>query len=161
MKKSTFLWGSASWVLFVLLYLLLVGKAEADEAAAGAFAASFALFLVHRLRARFKRALLVKPQWLVLLRSIPFATLSESWFLCTALLRRLRGNPVEGRMMEHPFTAPQDRHDSARRAFMTFGVCITPNSYLVYLDREKKRVLIRQLVGEELSKIDRLFVEIS
>jgi hypothetical protein len=78
----------------------------------------------------------------------------------TALLRQLRGVETEGHLIEHPFSCPEDGHDLARIAFMTFGVCITPNSYLVYDDRKNGRVLIRQLVGKDLSTVDRLFVEL-
>ena len=161
MKKNSILLGMLAWLLFLALYLLLAGKASPEEGAAGAMAATITLLLARKLRKRFKRPLLLQPAWLLLLWRIPVAMLSESWLLAVALLRQLRGIETEGRLIEHPFTAPQDRHDSARRAFMTCGVCITPNSYLVYVDREKKRVLVRQLVGERISKIDRLFVELS
>ncbi len=149
-----------SWLIFLGLYLLMAGKANASELAAGAFAATIVLALTGMLGERFKRTLLIKPSWLWLLWRVPVSMLTESWQLLVALCRELSGRHVEGEMIEHPFPGPDDRHESARRAVMTFGVCITPNSYLVYLDREQKRVLIRQLVGKELSKIDRLFVEL-
>lgn len=149
-----------SWLLFLGLYLLFAGKGNTSELAAGAFAATVTLILTGMLGERFKRPLRIKPRWLWLLWRVPVAMLTESWQLLVALCRELSGKRMEGEMIEHPFPGPDDRHESARRAVMTFGVCITPNSYLVYLDREHKRVLIRQLVGKGLSKIDRLFVEL-
>lgn len=158
--KDGILFPLCSWLLFLGLYLLLAGKGNASELAAGAFAATVTLLLTAMLRERFKRPLRIKPRWLWLLWRVPVAMLTETWQLLVALCRELAGCHVEGEMIEYPFTGPDDRHESARRAVMTFGVCITPNSYLVYVDRQHKRVLIRQLVGKELSKIDRLFVEL-
>lgn len=152
--------GAISWLAFVGLYLLMTGKADVSEIIAGAAAASMALYLVGLLRRKFKKPLFIKPGWIVLLWRIPIAMITESFQLLFALFSRLFGREVEGRFIDHEHPAPADEHDSARRAFMTFGVCITPNSYLVYYDREKRRVLIRQLVGEKLSKVDELFVEL-
>lgn len=149
-----------AWLLFFGLYLLFTGDVSVAEVAAGIATATFAAFLVRLLREKFKRPLLAKPQWFRLLWRIPLATLSESWLLLKALVNELLGREQDGIFIHHDFPAQEDRHDSARRAYMTFGVCVTPNSYLVYYDREKKRVLIRQLVGKELSSIDRLFVEL-
>lgn len=151
---------AVTWLLFLGLYLLFCGKVDRAELAAGAAAATVALLLAGLLRDKFKRPLLAKLSWFRLLWRIPVAMLSESWLLLKALVWRLLGRECEGVFIYHDFTAEEDEHDDARRAFMTFGVCITPNSYLVYYDREKKRVLIRQLAGKELSEIDRLFVEL-
>lgn len=158
MKVAFF--GVMSWLVFVGLYLLMAGKADVSEITAGAAAASMALYLAGLLRRKFKRPLFMKPGWIVLLWRIPTAMVTESFQLLFALLARLSGREVDGRFIEHEHPAPADEHDSSRRAFMTFGVCITPNSYLVYYDREMRRVLIRQLVGEKLSRVDQLFVEL-
>jgi hypothetical protein len=150
-----------TWLLFLGLYLLMSGEANLSEGLAGAAAASFALFMVRLLGDKFKEPLLMKPVWFRLLWRIPVAMFSESWLLLKALVDRLAGREVEGVFIDHDFPGEEDGHDAARRAYMTFGVCVTPNSYLVYQDREHKCVLIRQLVGKDLSKVDRLFVELS
>jgi hypothetical protein len=118
------------------------------------------LFLIRLLRDKFKRPLLVRGVWFRLLWRIPIAMFAESWQLLVALLRQLAGRGGDGCFIEHRFPGPNDEHEAARRAFMTFGVCITPNSYLVQYDREKGTVLVRQLVGTRISKVDRLFVEL-
>lgn len=159
-RRESIIFALCAWLLFLGFYLLMAGKTDGSELAAGAFAATVTLFLVSMLRERFKKPLRIKPRWLWLLWRVPVAMLTETWQLLAALCRALAGKHVEGELIEYPFHGPDDRHESARRAVMTFGVCITPNSYLVYVDREQKRVLIRQLVGKELSKIDRLFVEL-
>ncbi|UFS72130.1 hypothetical protein LPW11_08045 [Geomonas sp. RF6] len=149
-----------SWVCFSGCYLLLAGSKSPEEIVAAAAASSFLIFLVLHLKHPFKTPLRLKPSWLLLLLRIPWAMLEESWLLLFPLLRRLRGEEVEGVLLEHPFPPPRDYHDAARRAFMTFGVCVTPNSYLLLEDRERDTALVRQLVGKEISKVDRLFLEL-
>ena len=160
MDKKAVATAAVSWLLFLGLYMLFCAKADPAEAVTGGAAALLALWLVGMLRDSFRSPLRLKPSWLLLLWRIPFAMFSESWLLLVALLRRLGGAEEEGVLIEHSFDFPDDAHESARRAWMTFGVCITPNSYLVFLDQKKKKILIRQLVGKELSTIDRLFVEL-
>lgn len=153
-------WAMA-WCAYLALYLIFTGNIGRQELAAGAVTASLALFLVIRLRRTFTRTLSIKPVWLIYLWRIPWAMLEESWLLLVAVLRRLAGQEQEGVFIEHHCPGcDYDRHDAARRAFMAFGVCITPNSYLVHYDPDRNNVLLRQLVGNELSRVDRLFVEL-
>ena len=147
--------------LFLALYLLFSGSLAGEEVAVGAAAACGNAILVMLLREHFRRPFRVKLAWFVFLWRIPPAMFQESWLLLVALLHRVSGRETAGRFIEHPYPGQQDdEHAAARRAFMTFGVCITPNSYLVLYDRRKRRVLIRQLVGKELSPVDRVFVEL-
>jgi hypothetical protein len=154
------IFSAVTWLLFLGLYLLMSAAVNLSEVMAGAAAASFSLFMVRLLGEKFKKPLLMRPVWFLLLWRIPVAMFSESWLLLKALFARLAGREVEGVFIQHDFPGEEDGHDAARRAYMTFGVCVTPNSYLVYQDRDKKRVLIRQLVGKELSEVDRVFVEL-
>jgi hypothetical protein len=150
-----------TWCISVGLYLLCAGSLHQMELVAAVAAATIVTALAAKLRVRFLRTLEMKGRWLTLLWRIPPAMFQESWFLLIALLQRLAGKEGEGRFIEHQCPRCEyDHHDSARRAFMTFGVCITPNSYLVSYDPERKRVLLRQLVGRNISPIDRLFVEL-
>lgn len=160
MNKKSVLLHLITWLSFLGLYLLFCAKADPAEATAGALAAALTLWLVNMLRDSFRSPLRLKPRWLLLMWRIPWAMLSESWLLLLAVMARLRGKTVDGISIEHSYDFPEDRHESARRAWTTFGVCITPNSYLVFVDRKEKKVLIRQLVGEKLSEVDRLFVEL-
>jgi hypothetical protein len=160
MNGNTAVFRIAAWLSFCGLYLLLVGKTDLSELIAGGASATVTLLLVRLLREKFKRPLLVKVSWSLLLWRIHVAMVTESFQLLAALVRQVLGREVDGLFIEHELTAPEDNHDQARRAYMTFGVCITPNSYLVFYDRENKRALIRQLVGEKLSTVDRLFVEL-
>lgn len=153
--------GLIAWCSYFSLYLLFSGSLDGQELVAGAITASIVLSLVHRLRSTFTRTLAIRPVWLIFLWRIPWAMMEESWLLLRAVVRRLAGKEQEGLFLEyHCPGCEYDRHDAARRAFMTFGVCITPNSYLVHYDAEAEKVLLRQLVGKELSRVDRLFVEL-
>ncbi len=161
MEWKTLLTTSCSWCLVLGIYLLFSGSADPGELMAGAAAAATVLFLLKPLRTYFRKPLKMKRIWFVFLLRIPLAMLQETWLLAIALQRRLMGKEATGRFIEHPYPGEEDdEQDAARRIFMTFGVCITPNSYLVHYDRRKRRVLIRQLVGKSLSPVDRLFVEL-
>lgn len=149
------------WFLLWGLYLLCAGSASPAEVVAGAASAGFVTWLLCLLPKDLARPLRFKARWLVLLLRIPWATLKESWLLTRALLLHVRGLPIDEVQIEHPLASVDERHRDARDAFMTFGVCITPNSYLVCFDAEKGVVVIRQLVGKELARLDRLFVELT
>ena len=159
MRSHFGIFRTIAWFIFVALYLLFVGKTDWTEAAAGAAAAALTLYMLRLLHDKFKRPLLMEPRWFLILWRVPIAMITESWQLLVALVQQLRGIPVDGVFIEKEYPEKEDEHDAARRAYMTFGVCITPNSYLVHQDREKKQVLIRQLVGKDLSTVDRVFVE--
>lgn len=85
----------------------------------------------------------------------------ETWLLMTALARRLSGRRAEGVLLEYPYLPETESPRSpALRAFMTYGVCVSPNSYLVDIDMRKRVVSIRQLVGQEVSPVDKAFLEL-
>lgn len=149
------------WVALISLYLLSAGSAAWSEMCAGILVAGGAVLLCRRLRNSFRRQLQFKPCWLIPLWRIIPALFLETWQLYRALAVRLAGRSVEGRFIEHHFMA--DTHDpyaSWRFALMTFGVCITPNSYLVSFDPKRGKVTVRQLVGKEISMTDRKFLEL-
>jgi hypothetical protein len=150
-----------AWGLYLCLYLLLAGSSELAEVIAGAITATLSLLLVARLKSRFRRTTSIKAVWLIYLFRIPLSMLTESCLLLVALLKRLGDKETTGVFIEHHCPGCEyDRHDAARRAFMTFGICVTPNSYLVSWDRKSGTVLLRQLVGKEISPVDRVFVEL-
>ena len=149
------------WPLFTAVYLLITGGFEKEEIVAGAVAGLGAAFLSLGLGVQFDRTVLLKPRWLILLLRIPWAMLAETWLLMTALLRKLGGEDVRGKFITVPCAAGRnDLHGAALEAYMTFGICITPNSYLVYYDQKTGQALIRQLAGKKLSRLDRIFAEL-
>ncbi|MBJ6726106.1 hypothetical protein [Geomesophilobacter sediminis] len=149
-----------NWCAFLALYLLFAGEFNWSEAGAGAVFALLTTAAVAFLGKKFRDTLWAKPSWMRLLLRIPWAMLQETWLLVVALFRKLAGRAATGIFLQTVYPAPEDEHDSSRRAYMAFGVCITPNSYLVYHDVKSRKVLVRQLVGKELSEIDRKFVEL-
>lgn len=149
-----------NWCAFLALYLLFAGKFNWSEAGAGALFAFLTTAAVAFLGKHFRDTLWAKPSWMRLLLRIPRAMFQETWLLTLALARKLAGRACTGVFLQTVYPAPEDEHDSSRRAFMAFGVCITPNSYLVYHDVKTRKVLVRQLMGRELSEIDRKFAEL-
>ncbi|MCM0083248.1 hypothetical protein L4X63_16810 [Geomonas sp. Red32] len=78
-----------------------------SEAVVGAVAATASLLLVRLLGGRFKRTVLIKPVWLLLLWRIPVAMLSESWLLLKTLILHLAGRRQEGAFMVHRYPVPE------------------------------------------------------
>jgi multisubunit Na+/H+ antiporter MnhE subunit len=149
------------WGAFLGIYLIYAGSLSAAELAAGSAVAAFVAFLFLRLRKCFRSTYRFRCSWLPSLLRIFPAVFTESWQLYVCLAKRTVGKEVHGRFLEHRYVVdPADPHSSARFAFMTFGVCVTPNSYLVRVDRSKGNATVRQLAGDKMSVIDRKFLEL-
>lgn len=149
-----------SWAVFLAWYLCFSASLERAELITGAVFALAMLLPMHHLHRDALATLHFKLPWLLPLVKIPWAMFQESWLLCLALFRRLVHGEAQGTFHERHRLAPADEQRTARRVLLTFGVCITPNSYLVYLDPEAGVALVRQLVGKEVSPLDREFLEL-
>ena len=150
----------ASWVLFVAGYLLFAGKLEISEFIAGIIAAAGAVFLFNFIYVR-REPLLVPPKWLPLLLLLPKATIWETWLLLIVLIRWRRGYHSYGTFINYPYRIrAANPHAAALRAYITYGVCFSPNSYLIDFDPKQRVIIIRQLVGNKLSESDESFLEL-
>lgn len=163
MKSSrpwkSFVEASVTWAVLFAVYLLLVGSASASEVVIGAALAAGVAPLLLWSRSVGMLSLQLRWRYLAPLWSVPGAILWETGQDLYALARRLAGQDVHGIVLRLPFAFTGDDPESAtRRVIAIFGVTITPNSYVVRVDVEKKEILIRQLVGQELSKGDSAFL---
>jgi hypothetical protein len=149
-----------SWAVLWGVYLLLVGNASVSELIVGALLAAgvTALFLWSKYLIAFP----VRLQWRFLTPTwrLPGATLWETVLIFIALFRRLAGQDVQGALLRVPFWRTGPEPESATwRTIAVFGVCVSPNSYVVRVDLDEKVIIVRQLVGRELSKNDSKFLE--
>lgn len=151
-----------SWLALWVSYLALVGSLKPAELVAGLLAAAAGSVLLGLARAIGFPAFRPVLSWFWALRVLPWAMVWETWLLTVALWRRLvLRQPVLGASLEVSFPYKSgDKHYAARVVLMTLGVCITPNSYLVNLDREAGIAHVRQLVGRKLSKSDQAFINL-
>ena len=149
-----------SWAVLWGVYLLLVGNTSSSELAVGAGLAAgvTALFLWAKSLIAFP----VQLRWRFLTPAVrlPGATLWETALIFVALFRRLAGRDVHGTLLRIPFwRTGKDPESATWRTIAVFGVCVSPNSYVVRVDLDEKVIIVRQLVGRELSKNDSKFLE--
>jgi len=148
-----------AWAILLGVYLILVGSASTSELWVGAVLAAGVTVLLSWSKSTGMLALRLRWQDLAPLRYVPGAILRETGQDFYALVRRLAGQEVEGITLRLPFAPTgKDPESATRRALAIFGVTITPNSYVVRVDTDKGEILIRQLVGRELSLSDREFL---
>jgi multisubunit Na+/H+ antiporter MnhE subunit len=150
------------WGLFLGLYLLLVDTLQASELVAGAILGAGVTLLFQKVEALGFDHYHPRLRWLIPLWRVPGAVVWETWLLLTVVVRRGRGGKrVTGLFLIFPFSAeaPGDPDANARRAIMAFGFTVTPNSYVVKMDFERKNIILRQLAGRKLSDLDRRFLE--
>lgn len=136
------------WIVLVGYYLLLVGKATWGEARAGvvgaAIAATAATVTTQRGELRFQ----VRLRWAVHLLRLPWRVLADTGIVMAALGRRLvLRRAVHGTFRAVPFDPGSDDPTSAaRRALVTAGVSLAPNTYVIAIDRDAGLLLVHQLV---------------
>ncbi len=145
------------WTLVWFAASLLLTGVKGQEAVAGLAGAVLAAWL-QRAAARagfgFPRLPLRRllPCW-----RLPWAVLQESWDLAKALFSP---GPPQGAFHQaayQPSASPLD--DVGARAVLAFGICFSPNSYVVDIDSQRRMVLLHQLVGEKIAATDQAFLE--
>lgn len=152
---------ATAWLILFGSYLFFAASLDTAEIVAGGAVGCVAALLFVKVR-RHGPAFRPPLRWFVPFKYAPRALVSETWLLARSAVYRLAGKRRRGRFMVLPFSAPGgEGQRSAARGILTFGICLTPNSYVVCIDRPCNRVLIRQLVGRELAFSDRVFLELS
>lgn len=97
-------------------------------------------------------------RWARLLSGVPLGVLRDSGILGLALWRRLaRGERSRGafRLVRFPAAGDDDPESVTWRAFVIAATSITPNTYVIGVDRERKTVLVHQLVPESAEQLRR------
>ena len=142
--RSWFGW----WATLLGLYLLLAAKLTGEEilvgAGAAALAATAATVTAKAGNLRFQPRL----SWLRRFARLPGLVLVDCAIVGAALWRRvILRRTVEGVFRSVPFDAGgDDAVSAARRALVTAGISLAPNTYLVDMDRERGILLVHQLV---------------
>ncbi len=138
----------AWWLPLLVLYLLLTGKPTWEEASAGLAAAAIAT--VGAVVAARAAALEFQPRlrWLVRLGRPFLQMLLDCCLVLGALWPRLvQGKNVEGVFSTIPFDpGGDDPQQAARRALITVGITLAPNTYVIGMDRQQGLILVHQLI---------------
>jgi multisubunit Na+/H+ antiporter MnhE subunit len=149
MLRSVGIWVSW-WVGLFLLWMLLVLTQATPEVVAGAIVAAIGATAAEVVRrSRFVELL---PWGLVPLRPLRLArtVVTDSWLLAVVLVRQLRDRHDNVGVFRGIFfeAGPDDDARAAtRRALYTALVSLTPNTYVVGIDRENDNMLVHELVA--------------
>ena len=149
MLRSAVIWVSW-WVCLFGLWMLLVLTQATPELLAGIAVAAIGATAAEVIRrSRFVELL---PWGLVPLHPLRIAgaIVSESWLLTVALVRQLRDpedNVGAFRGIAFDAGSDDDARAATRRAVYTAVVSITPNSYVIGIDRENHNMLVHELVA--------------
>ncbi|MDQ3752678.1 MAG: Na+/H+ antiporter subunit E [Actinomycetota bacterium] len=144
----------AWWIGLVLLWQLFVNTFAAPEVFAGLLAAAIAATAAEVVRGQGLVHFHPNPRWLLRARKLPFAVLVDCRIVMGALWRQLRRPQLaQGTFTAVPFTAGgDDAEAAARRAIYVAAISLTPNTFVVGIDREKDTMLVHQLVSTAPTK---------
>ncbi len=138
----------AWWAVLLGLYMLFAAKLSWEEAIVGAgiagLGATGAFVTLKAGEVHFRPRL----RWLTILGRLPGNVLADCGIVGAALWQKLvQRRPVEGVFRTVPFDAGGDDPESAaRRALVTAGVSLSPNTYVLGIDRQRGLLLVHQLV---------------
>ena len=158
--RGLFLYAVGWFIASFVIWLWLVDSLAIPEVlvglAAAALATILALLVWRYSPVRFRP----RARWVRLLRGVPMGVLRDSTILALVLWRRLvQGERSRGAFRLVPFSGVGDDAESAAwRAFATVATSITPNTYVIGIDRERKAALVHQLMSESPEKLRRRVV---
>jgi multisubunit Na+/H+ antiporter MnhE subunit len=146
---------ATSWIALVVLWLMLAGTFSAQELVAAVMAATLGLGLGIVLVRRGVLQATIRPAWLRSLLPLPGRLLRDTWMVFLALTRHLAaGQPINGSFQELPFQANgPGALDVGRRALVTTVLSFTPNTFVIGIDRERRRMVVHQLVPRPISEL--------
>ncbi len=136
-----------SWAFLFALYCLLVGKLAPSEILTGGFVAGIAAIAAAAVREQSEIHYATKWSWLAHFARLPVKVLCDCFVVLAAVCRRPFLARGSGRSAEFEFNPGNDHPESkARRALVTAGVSLAPNSFVIGIDRENHRLLVHELV---------------
>ena len=145
-----------AWLLILFgLWLWLVDTLSLPELLVGPVAALISAAVTLGVRNKSGARFLLRPRWLRWFAHLPLGVLRDSAVVLAALWRHLaRRERVPGvfRVVECPLTG-DDPQSASRRALATALTSVTPNTYVIGIDRERGVVLIHQLVPDAPEKL--------
>jgi multisubunit Na+/H+ antiporter MnhE subunit len=144
---------AAWWATSFLLWLLFTSSLDPQELVAGVVASSIAAFAASIVQSREVFGFRPQLRWLLRARILPRQVVADCWLLTVALWKRVvLSKESRGGFKTFPFEhVGGDPESAARRALVTAAISLTPNSYVVAFDRDKKELIVHQLVSRSES----------
>jgi multisubunit Na+/H+ antiporter MnhE subunit len=145
----------AWWIALLGLWLLLVTVSVA-ELIAGMIAAAIAATAAEVVQAQGLVRFDPDPRWLLRIWKLPRNIVRDCWLVTVALVRQLRGTPVNSGFRAVPFQrGGGDARASARRALVVLAISVSPNSIVIGIDEEADLMLVHQLIPSPKSNTER------
>jgi multisubunit Na+/H+ antiporter MnhE subunit len=136
------------WAGLMLAWLLFTLTLQPIEVLAGVIAAAIGATVAELVRVQDLKAFRPRLRWILRAWVLPARVLSDCGTVLMALFRRVfRGVPIEGAFRAVPFDSGEDDpYGAARRALVTVAISVTPNTYVVGIDKQHDCLLVHQLV---------------
>jgi multisubunit Na+/H+ antiporter MnhE subunit len=134
------------------LWLLLTGTFDPQETLAGIASAALAATAAVIVEAQDVIHLRPRAAWLLgATRRLPRRVVVDNWTVLTLLVRCIvTRQEFEGAFRAVPFDPGGDDDRSAtRRALITLAITVSPNTYVVGIDRDAKLILCHQLIPSD------------
>lgn len=139
------------WVLLMSLWVLLDDSIAMAELLAGAGAAALGAVLAELAQYQAATQFRMRLRWLLPALVLPAQVGRDLIVVTRALWRRLvHGEKPESGFRELPARFGDDSPQGVtRRALLTAGRSIAPNSFVLGLDRERDVMVVHQLVADK------------
>ena len=133
------------------LWLILISAFVVEETVLGIFASAVAATAAVAVGEQRPFRFRPRPRWLLAAWQLPFTALWESLVVLARLPRQVLHPGTEmGRFREEPVSLPDDPDQATTKAALLIaGASVSPNQYVVEIDRENGMMLIHELVHEE------------
>jgi multisubunit Na+/H+ antiporter MnhE subunit len=141
---------AAWWATAFVLWLLFTSSLDPQELVAGVLASSIAAFAASIVQAKEDFGFRPRLPWFLRARILPRQVVADCWLLTVVLWKRVvLSKDSRGSFKTFPFEhVGGDPESAARRALVTAAISLTPNTYVVAFDRDKKELIVHQLVAK-------------
>src|SRR5437868_2105846 len=147
------------WLACFALWALLTSTVDPTELVTGAGAAAIAATVFEVIRERSSPRARPRWSWLKPVPIIPLLVARDTIVVFAALARQLRGGrrrPSRLEVVRLPELGDEAEHN-ARHLFVTIGVALSPNTYVIGFEPERNEMLVHQLVPRRPTSVDELF----
>jgi multisubunit Na+/H+ antiporter MnhE subunit len=146
------------WTVSMLLWLAFTTTINKAEATVGFGASIVAATAGEVVRSRVELGFRLRLRWLRHALRLPRAIAADTWTVLAVLTNHVTGHRrVRGVWRAVPFAhgGPDEPEAGARRALVTAGVTMTPNTIVVGIDPDRDELLVHQLASAP-ADLDRL-----
>jgi multisubunit Na+/H+ antiporter MnhE subunit len=139
---------AAWWVGFFVAWVLLTGTLDTVELIAGFIAATVAAAVAEVVRIQDFQLFRPRARWLMRARRLPRNILADCGVVFGALYRHVvKREHISGAFRAFEFEpGGDDGRSAARRALVNVAISLSPNTYVVEIDRTRRLILVHQLV---------------